>query len=133
MTTENSGSEFHDQADANWIVIRGPLRGHNDTPCGRPTPGRPVGCLGAAALKAYFVFSITINTIFNIVLLIMEFTWVVEAEDVEVQKRPDGGEDCEAVQGHQQEEVGHRRPQEGEDGEQDAAWAKSQQIGGFQD
>jgi hypothetical protein len=24
--------EFHDQADAKWIVSRGPLRGHNDTP-----------------------------------------------------------------------------------------------------
>jgi hypothetical protein len=37
--------EFHDQADAEWIVIRGLLRGHNDTPCGRPTPGCPgIGC-----------------------------------------------------------------------------------------
>jgi hypothetical protein len=27
----------------NGLVIRGPLRGHNDTPFGRPTPGRPVG------------------------------------------------------------------------------------------
>jgi hypothetical protein len=27
----------------NWIVIRRPLRGHNDTPFGRPTPGRPKG------------------------------------------------------------------------------------------
>jgi hypothetical protein len=25
-------SEFHDQKDAKWRVIRGPLRGHNDTP-----------------------------------------------------------------------------------------------------
>jgi hypothetical protein len=29
---------FHDQGEAKWIVIRGQLRGHNDTPCGRPTP-----------------------------------------------------------------------------------------------
>jgi hypothetical protein len=29
--------KFHDQGDADWIVIRGQLRGHNDTPCGRPT------------------------------------------------------------------------------------------------
>jgi sodium-dependent multivitamin transporter 6 len=35
--------EFHDQADAKWIVIRGPLRGHNDTSSERPTPGRPIG------------------------------------------------------------------------------------------
>jgi hypothetical protein len=31
---------FHDQLDAEWIVIRGPLRVHNDTLCGRLTPGR---------------------------------------------------------------------------------------------
>jgi hypothetical protein len=36
-------SEFQDQADAIWIAIRGLLRGHNDTPCGRLTPGRPIG------------------------------------------------------------------------------------------
>jgi hypothetical protein len=30
--------EFHDQGDAKWIVIRGPSRGHNDTPFGWPTP-----------------------------------------------------------------------------------------------
>jgi hypothetical protein len=34
--------KFHDQGDAKWIVIRGQLRGHNDTPCGRPTPSRPI-------------------------------------------------------------------------------------------
>jgi hypothetical protein len=27
-------SKSHDQADAEWIVIRGQLRGHNDTPFG---------------------------------------------------------------------------------------------------
>jgi hypothetical protein len=32
-----SSGEFHDQADADWIVIRGQLRGHNDTPIGQPT------------------------------------------------------------------------------------------------
>jgi hypothetical protein len=32
--------EGHDQADAGWIVIRRPLRGHNDTPFGRPPKGR---------------------------------------------------------------------------------------------
>jgi hypothetical protein len=35
--------EFHDQGDAEWIVIRRQLRGHNDTPCGWPAPGRPIG------------------------------------------------------------------------------------------
>jgi hypothetical protein len=42
---QNQGiqGEFHDQGDAKWIVIRRQLRGHNDTPFGRPTPGRPIG------------------------------------------------------------------------------------------
>jgi hypothetical protein len=48
--------EAHDQADAEWIVIRRQLRGHNDTPFGRPAPGRPSGRPGGlAALQAYFV------------------------------------------------------------------------------
>jgi hypothetical protein len=38
--------EFHDQGDAKWIVIRGQLRGHNDIPFGRPTPGRLIGIFG---------------------------------------------------------------------------------------
>jgi hypothetical protein len=37
------GGKFHDQGDAKCIVIRGQLRGHNDTPYGRPAPGRPIG------------------------------------------------------------------------------------------
>jgi hypothetical protein len=37
--------KFHDQGDAKWIVIRGQLKCHNDTPFGRPTPGRPIGRL----------------------------------------------------------------------------------------
>jgi hypothetical protein len=39
------GGESHDQADAEWIVIRTQLRGHNDTPFGRPAPGH-LGHLG---------------------------------------------------------------------------------------
>jgi hypothetical protein len=35
--------EFQGQADAKWIVIREPLRGHSDTPYRRPTPDRPLG------------------------------------------------------------------------------------------
>jgi hypothetical protein len=36
--------ESHDQADAEWIVIRRQLRGHNDTPFGPPWgSGRPLG------------------------------------------------------------------------------------------
>jgi hypothetical protein len=37
--------EFRDQGDAKWIVTRRSLWGHNDTPCGRPAPGRPIGRL----------------------------------------------------------------------------------------
>jgi hypothetical protein len=55
---ESSEGEFHDQADDEWIVIRGPLRGHNDTPFGRPTPGRPIGRLGVVHPQGIFgVFS----------------------------------------------------------------------------
>jgi hypothetical protein len=39
--------EFHDQGDAKWKVIRRSLWGHNDTPCGQPAPGQPIGCLGS--------------------------------------------------------------------------------------
>jgi hypothetical protein len=52
----------HDQADAEWIVIRRQLRGHDDTPFGRPAPGRPSrAARGLAALRAYFVCFVTIN------------------------------------------------------------------------
>jgi hypothetical protein len=40
--------EFHDRGDPEWIVIRGQLRGHNDTPFGRPTPGQPIGRPGVS-------------------------------------------------------------------------------------
>jgi hypothetical protein len=49
--------EFHDQGDAKWIVIRVPVRGHNDTLFGWPTPGRPIGRRGLAALGLFAVFS----------------------------------------------------------------------------
>jgi hypothetical protein len=38
---EEGKGNCHDWADAEWIVIRRPLRGHNDTSFGQPTPGRP--------------------------------------------------------------------------------------------
>jgi hypothetical protein len=38
-----SPGEFHDQVEANRIVIRRPLRGHNNTPCRRSTNSRPIG------------------------------------------------------------------------------------------
>jgi hypothetical protein len=37
LSVDKPMGEFHDQGDAKWIVIRGQLRGHNDTPFGRPT------------------------------------------------------------------------------------------------
>jgi hypothetical protein len=52
--------DLHDQADANWIVIRGMLWGHNDMPCGRPTPAGLSATWGLATLWAYLVFSVGI-------------------------------------------------------------------------
>jgi hypothetical protein len=43
MECDSSLGESHDQADAEWIVIRTQLWGHDDTP------------FGLAALRAYFV------------------------------------------------------------------------------
>jgi hypothetical protein len=65
---------FHDQGDAKWIVIRRKLRGHNDTPCRRPTPGRPIG-QGWPPLVTLFL---------NIVPLIMEFTTACASPRVSV-------------------------------------------------
>jgi hypothetical protein len=57
----------HDQADAQWIVIRWQLRGPNDTPFGQPTTTRPIGRPGAGDLQGVLgVFS-------NIVILFAFF------------------------------------------------------------
>jgi hypothetical protein len=53
--------QFHDEADAGWIVIRGLLRGHNDTPCGRSTPDGLSAARGLPTLRAYLVFLVTID------------------------------------------------------------------------
>jgi hypothetical protein len=54
--------KFHDQGDAKWIVIRGQLRGHNETRYGRPAPGRPIGRPGSGCPQGVFgVFLIAIN------------------------------------------------------------------------
>jgi hypothetical protein len=69
--------EFQYQGDAKRIVIRMQLRGHNDTPFGRPTPDRPigppvVGCpQGVYGSLSYYQSVIFFS---NIVPLIMEFT-----------------------------------------------------------
>jgi hypothetical protein len=55
---ENSKGGCHDLADAEWIVIRRPLRGHNDTPFGQPTPSRPIGRRGVGHAQSVFgIFS----------------------------------------------------------------------------
>jgi hypothetical protein len=46
--------KFYDQADAKQIAIRGQLRGHNNTPFGRPTPGRPIGPQGVGHSQGTF-------------------------------------------------------------------------------
>jgi hypothetical protein len=46
LATIPSGQVRLDEADAEWIVISRPLRGHNDTPFGWPTPGHPQGVFG---------------------------------------------------------------------------------------
>jgi hypothetical protein len=43
-----------DQADAEWMVIRRPLCGHNDTPFGWPTADRPIGRPGVGHPKGVF-------------------------------------------------------------------------------
>jgi hypothetical protein len=48
----------HDQVDAEWIVNRRQLWGHNDTPFGRPAPGRPSGRPGSGRPSGVFcIFS----------------------------------------------------------------------------
>jgi hypothetical protein len=61
--------EFHDQGDAKRIVIRRQLRGHIDTPFGRPVPGRPIWWFKLLLLVIFF---------FNIVPLIVKFTYDLE-------------------------------------------------------
>jgi hypothetical protein len=53
QTTLTEGGS-HDQADAEWIVIRTQLRGHNHTLFGRPAPGRPSGRPGSGRLTGIF-------------------------------------------------------------------------------
>jgi hypothetical protein len=77
-----TAGEFHDLGDAKWIVIRGKLRGHNNTPFGRPTPSRSIGHQGVGhpdgvfgSLSYYYL----VIFFFNIVTLIMEFTFKTSA------------------------------------------------------
>jgi hypothetical protein len=47
--------EFDNQGDTKWIVIRGLLRVHKDTPFGWLTPAGLLAARGLAALRAYLV------------------------------------------------------------------------------
>jgi hypothetical protein len=58
MVTSVVDGGCHDEANAEWIVIGEPLRGLNDMPLRRPTPGPPIGRPGAGHLQGVFgVFS----------------------------------------------------------------------------
>jgi hypothetical protein len=54
MRAEGLWGTFHDQGDAKWIVIRRELRGHNNTPFGKPIPGRPIGRPGVGRPQGIF-------------------------------------------------------------------------------
>jgi hypothetical protein len=41
------------RVDAKWIVFRGKLKGHNDTPFEQPTLGRPIGRLGVGRPQGF--------------------------------------------------------------------------------
>jgi hypothetical protein len=56
LPTSKAAGDFHHQADAEWIVIRRPLRGHDDTPYGRPTAGRPIDLLATVGVFGVFDF-----------------------------------------------------------------------------
>jgi hypothetical protein len=69
--------ECHDQGDAKWIVIRRPLRSHNNAPCEWPTPILPIGRLGVVRSQIVFggfSYYQLIILISDIVPLIREFT-----------------------------------------------------------
>jgi hypothetical protein len=69
------------KGDAKWIVIRRSLWGHNDTPCGQPALGQPIGCPGSGRLQGeigVFSYYKLVILFLNIVALISEFTSVKE-------------------------------------------------------
>jgi hypothetical protein len=58
---KSAAGEFHDQADAKWIVIRSPLWVIMISPAGGQPHSGLSAAPGLAALRAYFVFLVTIN------------------------------------------------------------------------
>jgi hypothetical protein len=71
LCLRSSTGEFHDHRDAKGIVIRGQVRGHNDTPFGRRGVGHPQGVFGV------FSYYQLVILFFNIVPLIMEFIHLI--------------------------------------------------------
>jgi hypothetical protein len=67
-SAKNPG-KFHDQGDARWIVIRGQVRGHNDTPLGRPNPGCPIGRQNFFLIKKRKTFNALQSHLHNAVLV----------------------------------------------------------------
>jgi hypothetical protein len=57
-------SEFHDQADAKWIVIRRPFRLVTMHPTGKQPPAGLLAARGLAAHKKYLAFLVT-NLLIN--------------------------------------------------------------------
>jgi hypothetical protein len=75
--------KFHDQRDAKRIVIRGQLKGHNDTPFRWPTPGRTISRLVVGRPQGVFGSL----SFFNVVPLIMEFTSEVTKHNKNITKK----------------------------------------------
>jgi hypothetical protein len=50
----NVQGDFHDQGDAEWIVIRKPSKGHNDTPFWWPILGWPISRPGVGHPQGVF-------------------------------------------------------------------------------
>jgi hypothetical protein len=82
--SEHDAGEFHDQADAKWIVIRGPLRGHNDMP--RPAYRLPRGWPPLGCIWWFYLLWIS-DIIFRIICLIMELTCSIKWEPDAVSTR----------------------------------------------
>jgi hypothetical protein len=88
---------------------RGPLRGHNNTPFGRPTPGRPVGRLGVGhpqgvfgSFDFYQLVMLILNMVCLTVTLAFIYGWEVEGvepvwEAALTRKRGHRGKPCMGV------------------------------------
>jgi hypothetical protein len=71
---------IHREADAEWIVIRGLLRGLNDMPFWRPTPGRSSGRPGVGHLQPQGLLGVLshyelVMLFLNMVCLTLALAW----------------------------------------------------------